>query len=121
MMSEAKNKQTFNKPVLNKKCKFSINKEVLHKNNALNIKAFQKQAQVIKKSYNKQKDIVDSLKEIKLLKENTTFVIADRYNTYERDYNIFMIDLLLINKTCKLVTRFKDHLIYYNNDEYLRR
>ncbi len=120
-MSESKNKQTFLKSSLPKKCKLSINKEVLQKHNNLNIKVFQKQAQIIKKSNNKPKGLTDSLKELKLLKENTVSVIADRYNTYERDYNIFMIDLLLINKSCKIVTKFKDHLIYNNNDEYLRR
>jgi hypothetical protein len=94
---------------------------VLPKHNNLNIKVFQKQAQIIKKPNNKPKGLVVPLKELKILKENTMCVIADRYNTYERDYNMFMIDLLMINKSCKIVTKFKDHLIYNNNDEYLRR
>lgn len=122
-MSELKKKQTFHKSTLPKKCKLSINKEVLqnHNANAINIKSFQKQAQFIKNSFKKPKEIIDSLKEIKILKENTMYVISDRYNTYERDYNIFMIDLLLLNKNCKVVSIFKDHLIFDNTDEFLRR
>lgn len=65
--------------------------------------------------------MIDISKELQIIKSNVDCVIADRYNTTEKEISNFLSELLMTNKPCRLVTNFKDHLIYNNREEYLRR
>ena len=48
-------------------------------------------------------------------------VIAERYNTLEKDYTTYMTEVLIMNKPCHIVCKFKDFMIFDFIDEFLKR
>ena len=61
------------------------------------------------------------LNDLLILQQNINYVIADRYNFNNNDYNSYVTELILSNKNSNLVSKFKDYLIYDYIDEYLTR
>lgn len=83
----------------------------------------------IDKSYFKTKNnviknnnkTIDLVQELRIIRNNVNFVIAERYNSLEKEYNIFLIDLLILNKNCRFVTQFKDCMILDYIEEFFKR
>lgn len=60
-------------------------------------------------------------KQLMTIKNNVSMVIGDRYNTIPTDIDSFMIEMLLMNRPCQLVSKFKDFMIFDYEEEFLSR
>ena len=58
---------------------------------------------------------------IKITKSLLNELLYNRYNTTKNDYNDFILNCLMFNRNCHLVSLFKDYMIYDYIEEFLKR
>lgn len=126
IISKISNKRTFKQSDFNQVMKNISNKPGKSPKLLLKRNSFYKKVISDKHFYLIRKQINQKLKNTykspfmdHLIKKG--YYIHHKKSDYPKYYNYYMICYLMNNKRCQLTLRYYDHLLFYNNQEYLIR